>query len=387
LNDSGTSDLDSLWNVRSESQREERARTEHLRVLLRHSIFVLLGNFAGSVTLAVGLWASAPHGLLITWMLVMIVFNVARWLAGRRFPSGFIGEAETRRWERRFVASVAISGVLWGVAGGLFYIPGQPENGLFLALLIVSMCAAATASLSYHRIAFPVFFLPAIIPIMLHLIWDEKLAANAIGFVIPFYFMLLYLLSREIYRTTHESILGRINSQYEAMFDHLTGVANRRGFQAAIDREWYRAMRDKHMLSLVIADIDNFKLCNDTHGHAAGDLVLKSVAALLERHIRRGADLVARIGGEEFAIILPDTDLDGVVALAESIRADLRKPANSYHEGIPAVTMSFGVSSLVPDSSLDAGLLFSRADAAMYKAKRKGKDRVETTDDEYPLPA
>jgi len=372
--------------VRSESQREERARTEHLRVLLRHSIFVLLGNLAGSVTLAVGLWATARESLLITWLLVMILFNVVRWFAGRRFPTGFVGEVETRRWEKRFVASVAISGVLWGAAGGLFYVPDQPEHGLFLALLIVSMCAAATASLSYHRIAFPVFFLPAIIPIMLHLISDEKLAANAIGFVIPFYFILLYLLSREIYQTTHESILGRINSQYEAMFDHLTGVANRRGFQEAMDREWYRAMREKHMLSLVIADIDNFKLCNDTHGHAAGDLVLKSVANLLERHIRRGADLVARIGGEEFAIILPDTDLDGVVALAENIRADLRKPANSHHEEIPAVTMSFGVSSLVPDSSLDAGLLFSRADAAMYKAKSKGKDRVETVDNQCPLP-
>ena len=380
MNESKTSDHDSLWNVRSESQREERARTEHLRVLLRHSIFVLLGNLAGSVTLAVGLWASARQGLLITWMLVMIVFNAARWLAGRRFPSGFIGEAETRRWERRFVASVAISGVLWGVAGGLFYVPGQPEYGLFLALLIVGMCAAAAASLSYHIIAYPVFLLPAISPIMLHLMLDDTLVANAVGFVIPFYFTLLYLLSREIYRTAHQSILGRINSQYQAMFDHLTGVANRRGFEEAMDREWYRAMRDKHMLSLVIADIDDFKLCNDTHGHDVGDRVLKSVAALLERHIRRGADLVARIGGDEFAIILPDTDPNGVVALAENIRIDVRELANNYHKDIPELTMSFGVSSLVPDSTLDVGLLFSRADESVYNAKRKGNDRVETMD-------
>jgi diguanylate cyclase (GGDEF)-like protein len=378
LNDGETSNFDALWNARSELQREERARTEHLRVLLRHSIFVFLANLAGSVTLAVGLWTTAQQSLLITWLLVMLAFNVARWFAGRRFPTGFIGEAETRRWEKRFVASVAISGVLWGVAGGLFYVPDQPEYGLFLALLIVGMCAAATASLSYHRIAYPVFLLPAITPIMLHLMSDDKLVANAVGFVIPFYFTLLYLLSRQIYQTAHESILGRINSQYQAMFDHLTGTANRRAFEEAMDREWYRAMRDKHVLSLVIADIDNFKLCNDTNGHAAGDLVLKSVAALLEQHIRRGADLVARIGGEEFAIILPDTNLNGAVALAESIRVSVRKLANSYQREIPEVTMSFGVSSLIPDNSLDAKLLFSRADAAVYKAKRKGKDRVET---------
>ena len=89
---------------------------------------------------------------------------------------------------------------------------------------------------------------------------------------------------------------------------------------------------------------------------------------------------MACIGGEEFAIILPDTDLTSALALAESISVDVRKLANSYHREIPQVTMSFGVSSLVPDSSLDAGLLFSRADAAVYKAKRKGKDRVETLD-------
>lgn len=380
MTDSQSSDGDSLWNARSESQREERARIEHLRVLLRHSIFVLLGNLAGSMMLVVGLWSNIPQSHLITWMAVMIAFNVARWLAGRRFPTGVISKDEARRWEKRFVASVAISGLLWGTAGGLFYIHGQPEYGLFLALLIVGMCAAATASLSYHRSAYPLFILPAITPITVHLMFDETLVANAVGFVIPFYFTLLYLLSKEIYRTAHQSILGRIYSQYQAMFDHLTGVANRRGFEEAMDREWYRAMREKHVLSLVIADIDDFKLYNDRHGHEVGDRVLKSVAALLEQHIRRGADLVARIGGEEFAIILPDTDPPGVLALAETIRVNVRKLANSFHKEIPSITMSFGVASLVPDSSVEAGLLFSRADEAVYEAKRKGKDRVETMD-------
>jgi diguanylate cyclase (GGDEF)-like protein len=376
LNDSESSGIDSLWNVRSELQRAERARTEHLKVLLRHSIFIFLGNIAGSVTLAVGLWTTARQGLLTTWLLVMIIFNFARWLAARRLPTGFIDETQTRFWEKLFVASVAISGVLWGAAGGLFYVPDQPEQGLFLALLIVGMCSAATSSLSYHRIAYPVFLLPAITPIMLHLIADEKLAANAIGFVIPFYFTLLYLLSREIYRTAHESIIERINSQYQANFDHLTGVANRRGFEEAMEREWYRAMRDKHVLSLIIADIDNFKRCNDTHGYEAGDLVLKSVAVFLEQRIRRGADLVARIGGGEFAIILPATDLHGAVALAKSIRLDMRKLANNDDKEMFRVTMNFGVSSLVPDSSIDERLLFRQADAAVYKAKKKGKDRI-----------
>jgi len=211
---------------------------------------------------------------------------------------------------------------------------------------------------------------------MLQLMFDANLAAKAVGFVIPFYFGLLYLLSRELYQTAHESIIRRIESEGQAMLDHLTGVANRRAFEEWLDREWLRAIRHKSALSLVIADIDNFKLCNDSHGHAAGDRVLKAVAALMERRTRRGADLVARIGGEEFAIVLPETELKGAVALAESIRVGIGKLAGGNPQ-IPMVTVSFGVSSLVPDDSLTTAVLFSRADAAMYQAKRQGKDRVE----------
>jgi diguanylate cyclase (GGDEF)-like protein len=380
MNSKEIDNLDLHWYTRSVPHRETQARAEHIRILLRHSIYVLLGNIAASLTLAVGLWSTAQHDLMIAWILATIVLNVTRWVVGRRFPTGFINDAEMHRWERRFIFSVAISGILWGTAGSLFYIPDNPEYSLFLALLIIGMCAAAPASLSYHRTAYQVFLLPAITPITLHLISDSHLTVNAMGLVIPFYFTLLYLLSREIYQTAHESIVGRINSQYQAMFDHLTGIENRRAFEETLDREWYRAMRDMQMLSLVIADIDNFKLCNDTYGHAVGDQVLKAIAALLEQRIRRGNDLVARIGGEEFAIILPDTDLDGAVTLVESIRADIEKLASAHNHEIPRVTMSFGAASIMPDESLDMGLLFRSADAAVYRAKQKGKDRVETMD-------
>ncbi len=337
-----------------------------------------MGNIAGGITLAVGLWATAPQDQLITWLVVMILFNFARWIAGRRFPKELITDVETRQWERRFLISVVFSGALWGSAGSLFYVQDPPEQGLFLALLIIGMSAAATASLSYHRIAYPAFILPAITPIALCLMSDEKVTAKAIGYVLPFYFTLLYLLSREVYKTTHESILARIDSQYQAMLDHLTGVANRRAFEEAMHREWFRAMRNERALSLIIADIDNFKHCNDRHGHAVGDQVLKAVSEVLESRIQRGADLVARIGGEEFSIVLPETDLDDAIALAESIRVDVDMLSSSYPNAIPKVTISLGVASLLPDNSTNEESLFELADSALYRAKTKGKNRVES---------
>ncbi|MCB1761833.1 MAG: GGDEF domain-containing protein [Gammaproteobacteria bacterium] len=348
---------------------------------MSHSLFVFLGNIAACSTLSAGLWKQVPQGLLLAWMGVMVLFSTVRWLIGRGFPQGPLSSTETRYWERRFILSVAVSGALWGVAGGLFFVSDHRDSNLYLALHIVSMCAAAAATLSYHRIAYPVFLLPAIVPITVNMIWDGVSTSKIMGFVLPFYFTLLYMLSREIYQTAHESFLARINSQYLAMFDYLTGVTNRRAFEETMEREWYRAMRERRMLALVIADIDNFKLCNDTYGHQMGDRMLKKVATLLEKRIRRGADLVARIGGEEFALILPDTDLSGAVALAESIRQDMRVSASRESDETPKLTMSFGVASLLPEASLDPGILFRRADAAVYEAKRKGRDRVEFRSD------
>lgn len=381
MSDGKETHLDSSWHVRSEPNGEALAQVEHLRALLHHSVFVLLGNLAASAALTVGLWGTVQPGLLIGWLSVMAVFNIVRWVAGRRFPKEAISDPVMLRWDRRFILSAVFSGILWGLAGWLFYIPDQPQHNLFLAMVITGMCAAATASLSFHRMAYPVFVLPAITPITWHLMLGQNLLANTVGFVLPFYFLLLYMLSRKIYETAHDSILGRINSQYQAMRDHLTGIANRRAFEEAMDREWYRAMRDRNHLSLIIADIDNFKLHNDTFGHAEGDQILKRVAMLLEKCIQRGADLVARIGGEEFAIILPDTDLESAIALAESMRMDIKERAAGDDTNKPEVTMSFGVSSLIPESSRQLSRLVSRADMALYKAKENGKDRVEALDD------
>lgn len=378
MTDSDSTTLSSLLHARSETQREIHARAEHLRILSRHSIFVFLGNLAGSLTLGIGLSGTAESRMLYTWVAVMILFNLARWVIGRRFPKTTVSEAETIRWEKGFVVSVAISGSLWGSAGIMFYLPDSPEHGLFLALVIIGMCAATTASLSFHRIAYPVFLIPAITPITLNLMSDSSLAANTIGYILPFYFVLMFLLSREIYQTAHQSILGRINSQHLAMFDYLTGVANRRTFEETLNREWYRAMRDKQTLSLIITDIDDFKRCNDRYGHAIGDQVLQAAAKFFERRTRRGTDLVARIGGEEFAIILPDTDLEGAAMLAENIRKGMRDLPDRYYTEIPQFTLSLGVSGLVPSESQDVSLLFRSADKAVYLAKEKGKNRVET---------
>jgi diguanylate cyclase (GGDEF)-like protein len=158
----------------------------------------------------------------------------------------------------------------------------------------------------------------------------------------------------------------------EAFTDHLTGLANRRRFERQLEREVSRTLRYSRPFCLLLLDIDNFKEVNDTYGHDAGDEAIRRLALALQAGTR-GIDLAARIGGEEFAVILPETEFEGGIDVAERLRVAIRETE------IPAVgriTASFGIAEF-PLSAATGRELVSLADAALYQAKRGGRDRVE----------
>jgi diguanylate cyclase (GGDEF)-like protein len=154
-----------------------------------------------------------------------------------------------------------------------------------------------------------------------------------------------------------------------AAVDGLTGLANRRHFDATLTREVANARRRREPLSLVLIDIDHFKLVNDTAGHLAGDEVLRSLALVLQSASRE-MDLVARYGGEEFALVLPSCTADAAVQVLARVGAAMRDQA-----ALIGITVSAGVAS-TPDHAEDAAGLVAAADAAMYASKRAGRDRV-----------
>jgi diguanylate cyclase (GGDEF)-like protein len=158
-------------------------------------------------------------------------------------------------------------------------------------------------------------------------------------------------------------------------FDSLTGVANRRAFDVALEREHARMQRSNNELSLALIDLDHFKLVNDTGGHARGDEFLVRLAAVLQKSARRPGDLAARIGGEEFALILPETSAVDALQIAESTRGaivNLRLP-NSTSPTLPYLTISVGVATT---TSKSVKSLIAAADRALYEAKRAGRNRV-----------
>jgi diguanylate cyclase (GGDEF)-like protein/PAS domain S-box-containing protein len=181
----------------------------------------------------------------------------------------------------------------------------------------------------------------------------------------------------------YQADLERANAQLQtlATTDRLTGVKNRGAFNDALDDEFDRAARYGHPLSVVLLDVDHFKLFNDTFGHPAGDTVLRAVAGALLKTVR-STDTVARYGGEEFVILLPETDYAGAMVLAERCR---RAVAGVSWDKRP-VTVSVGVATRSP-ATADATALVQQADNALYCSKHAGRNRVSYGSGTIPMPA
>ncbi|MCK7548021.1 diguanylate cyclase [Marinobacter koreensis] len=174
-----------------------------------------------------------------------------------------------------------------------------------------------------------------------------------------------------------------------SLTDGLTQVANRRRFEEKLHAEWKRAHRQKEALSLLLLDIDYFKRVNDELGHLVGDDCLVTVAEVLSGVVQRSGDLVARYGGEEFVVLLPATQEDGAVQVAERLRQAVARTAVHTREGVPPVhlTTSVGVATLSPRRDLEPHDLVRHADEALYAAKASGRNRVMVYRDSAAAPA
>ena len=177
-----------------------------------------------------------------------------------------------------------------------------------------------------------------------------------------------FLHEQDVEHAFHEAIYELV------MHDGLTGAFNKRKFGEELEREHSRARRHRRPLSLVLFDIDNFKSVNDLHGHLCGDALLKQLAATVVE-LLRAEQLFARVGGEEFVILCPETPFDGAAVLAEKLRARFESQSYVCGEATLAVTCSFGVAE-VERSMTNPEDLYAAADTALYEAKRAGRNRV-----------
>jgi two-component system, chemotaxis family, response regulator WspR len=197
----------------------------------------------------------------------------------------------------------------------------------------------------------------------------------------------------DAYRALRESQQQLMETNLELQrltkIDGLTGVSNRRYFNEYMEAEWKRAVRSKQPLSILMIDVDHFKLYNDTYGHVAGDEVLKKIAQCIKLGFRRSTDLAARYGGEEFAVILPETPFFGIQRLAEKLckAVEALDLVHTASRSANCVTISVGGATMIPQRGDSLFPLVDAADKCLYEAKKGGRNRAASRDiDSSPAP-
>lgn len=211
---------------------------------------------------------------------------------------------------------------------------------------------------------------------------DRAFAAGAVDYVTkPIHFAVLRQRVRRLIQQSYlyqELEAANQKLQHLAAIDDLTQLANRRQLDTYLNQEWQRMVRPQTPLSVIMCDVDYFKLYNDAYGHQAGDKCLRRIAQAIHSTIKRPGDLAARYGGEEFAIILPSTNREGAVQIAKNIQAAVNAlKLNHANSQIGHITLSLGIATIFPHQCPHflPETLLTAADQALYQAKAEGRDR------------
>ena len=354
----------------------------------------LVVNLVNGLLLAGVLWDGVRTPVLLLWALAVLVVTALRYALLQTFrdPRRRVLRSDDS-WRRNFVLGTCAAGVVWGAAGLLLFDPVSLTRQVFLAFVLGGMIAGAIPLLSPLNGAYECFAIPVVLPITGQMLLIGDRVHVIMGLMILVFGLAMLSTSTRVRRVFEDSTDLRLQLassveegwalQRMLRMDELTRIGNRRLFDEQLAMEWRRSHRKHQVISVVTADIDHFKAYNDHYGHLAGDRCLARVAQSMADALQRPGDVAARIGGEEFAFVLPDTTLLGAEHVAEEIRAKVLE-LNLPHEASPVagqVTVSLGVaSSEQPRISAPEDLVHA-SDAALYEAKRRGRNQVSSAVD------
>jgi diguanylate cyclase (GGDEF)-like protein len=351
----------------------------------------LVVNLVNGFILAAVLWGAASAPVLLTWLLLLVAVTGTRFLTMQAFRKTTPDTRRDSAWTHYFVAGACASGVVWGAAGVLLFHPSSFPHQVFLAFVLGGMVAGAVPLLSSVRYAYWLFAIPVVVPISIQMLSIGDPMHLIMGLMVAIFGIAMLSTSAEVshlYRdmeNLRRELLSSIelshSLEHMVRVDPLTQIPNRLLFEEELKKEWGRAERDHETLALIMVDIDHFKEYNDHYGHPAGDKCLVTVAQTMQRALSRPSDVVARIGGEEFAFLLPRTNLSGAMSVAEQMREKIlaMKLPHETSSVVKQVTLSFGVASSNDATISSPADLVRVSDLALYEAKRRGRNQIAAT--------
>jgi diguanylate cyclase (GGDEF)-like protein len=384
--------LEALWFPVNEDNLH--LRSEQIRVRLRSYMSMIGGQ---GILLAIFdsiMWNVQPRAALLmynaVWVLVATIEVVWWWQNRDRVNS----IQECTRWHIVFNTFTGAFALFWGAAA-IWLFPADLIHQVLLLMLLLGLAAASVSTNTVYQSTFYIWIIGVLVPPIVHFaIVGDGVHWSIAGFA-TLYFAVLIKSGGEVsavfldalgQRIDKERVIeqlleqqdianqARSNAESLARIDHLTGLYNRRAFYEIAGPLWSAALRSNRDISVILLDIDHFKMINDNYGHTFGDKVLESVASIL-RASAREADVVARWGGEEFILILPETNLEAAMTLAERLRASISTMRIDYEHKALSITASFGVVQRA-GTCLSIDELTSRADKCLYQAKAEGRNRV-----------
>ncbi len=359
--------------------RRQRAATDLYQRALPGTIFY---GIALAITAWVGGYFPLYGGALAAAFALYGVLWYLRWV--HTPPQDSADTQASDRWWRRHWALVNAGCLVWCL---FFLAVGHLEQGPSTAFLVAAVSTIAfssagceTYSLHRRRALWVVVLLqvPALLyfAVAVPALWPVC-AVLAVNFV----YQLTHIQRRATEYDTqmaieHALLTSRTEVERLSRLDALTGLANRREYDNTFRTHWRLAARQQGKLALMVMDLDHFKRINDTYGHLAGDACLQQAARLMGGLFKRSSDMVARIGGEEFAVLLPDTSAEEAMQLAQTLCRTLAETPVQWDEHRIPVTASIGVDCMRWDLDLTPQASFSRIDSACYTAKARGRNRV-----------
>ncbi|RQH09835.1 GGDEF domain-containing protein [Paraburkholderia dinghuensis] len=380
-------------NNAADTDMEKRIGWAMFRHMLGNAAIPLLGSGAGSLLVAGAFFWRDRQTIAIPWLVVVyatIVIRIylTRWFRGFVAVHGFSERAGN--W---YALSVGLSGIAWGFGALLLNNAPDVICAELTITAIQAMVMGGAITLGAVMPAFFAFSIPAILPMVGVLASSGEATQMVLAGYSLIFFVLVSLVARNFNRSLRRAL--RLKFENEALVDllterarelalrantdGLTGLGNRLWFDQILESEWARLKRSGAPLSVILLDVDHFKLFNDTYGHVAGDACLKQIAQVMKEVCRSTSEFVARYGGEEFIVLLPEVHAEAMCGVAERIRtriADLEIPhetsqtAHHITASLGAVTVQCGGST----TSADAVAL---ADEQLYRAKALGRNRVE----------
>jgi diguanylate cyclase (GGDEF)-like protein len=354
---------------------------EKLRLTFANLPVALTLSFFASFFLVFVLRHVQSTAYLVAWILVAALISVMRHLQARQFKVLQDHEIDVDFWRLRVDVGTAVSGVWWGF-GAILLFPEDLPHQVYVAFIMAGVGAAAMTSYAAMRRTYFLFVLPSVVPLMARIAWEGAEVHLSMAILVGMFLIVVVrsaINTENMITTVLELRSANVELtralHHEATHDALVDLVNYREFHTRLQHVAAMSAQEKQPYALLFVDLDHFKQINDTAGHAAGDEALRLVGALLKDQLR-SADTAARMGGDEFALLLPGCPRDRAEQVANNILSGVQKLEVRWEGKTFHVGASIGVA-YTNAGEYDTAAVLRAADSACYTAKRSGRNRIE----------